>query len=143
MAPIVHTIDIDRPAAEVFAYTTDPARFPEWQLSVLDVSVEGSDVGARFKTVRKIGRAERTMIQEITENAPPRSWAARGVDGPIRPHATVSVEPLDDARCRVTFGLDFDGRGPAAALAPMVRRMAAKDAPASHRRLKERLERGE
>jgi hypothetical protein len=40
----------------------------------------------------------------------------------------------------VTFGLDFDGRGMAAALVPMVRRMAAKGAPASHQRLKELLE---
>lgn len=46
------------------------------------------------------------------------------------------------SRCRVTFGLDFDGRGVAAALAPMVRRIAAKGAPASHRRLKELLEGG-
>jgi uncharacterized protein YndB with AHSA1/START domain len=143
MAPIAHSIDIDRPANDVFAYATDPARFPEWQADVVRVSAEGGDVGARFKTVRKIGGVERTMTQEITENAPPRTWAARGVDGPIRPHATVGVEPLGAARCRVTFGLDFDGRGAAAALAPMVRRMAAKRAPASYQRLKELLERAE
>lgn len=142
MAPIEHSIDIDRPANEVFAYTTDPGRFPEWQVDVVNVSVEGSDVGSHFKTVRKIGGIERSMTQEITENAPPLTWAARGIDGPIRPYATVGVEALGDARCRVTFGLDFDGRGAAAALAPMVRRMAAKRAPVSYQRLKELLERG-
>lgn len=46
------------------------------------------------------------------------------------------------ACCRATFGLDFDGRA-AAALAPMVRRVAAKRAPASYQRLKELLERAE
>jgi uncharacterized membrane protein len=140
MAPIVHSIDIERPADEVFAYATDPARFPEWQLDVVRVSVGGNEVGSHFTTVRRIGGAERTMTQEITENAPPRRWAARGVDGAIRPHATLSIEALGDARCRVAFGLDFDARGAAAALIPLVRRVAAKAAPASHRRLKELLE---
>jgi uncharacterized protein YndB with AHSA1/START domain len=140
MAPFVNSIEINRPADEVFAYVVDPAKFPEWQLDVTDVSVEGNRVGSRFTTVRKIGGAERSMTQEITENVPPRSWAARGVDGPVRPNATVGVEPLGAGRCRVTFGLDFDGRGMAAALVPMVRRMAAKGAPASHQRLKELLE---
>jgi uncharacterized protein YndB with AHSA1/START domain len=140
MAAIMNSIEIDRPAEEVFAYATDPARFPEWQSDVVNVSVEGNAVGAHFTTVRKIGRTERSMTQEITESTPPHSWAARGVDGPIRPTATVTVEPLDDRRCRATFGLDFDGRGAASALAPMVRRMAAKAAPVSHQRLKELLE---
>ena len=31
MAPIVTSADIDRPADQVFAYATDPARFKEWQ----------------------------------------------------------------------------------------------------------------
>lgn len=140
MSAFVNSIEINRPADEVFAYVVDPARFPEWQRDVVDVRVEGDEVGSRFTTVRKIGGAERSMTQEITENAPPRTWAARGVDGPIRPNATVSVEALGAGRCRVTFGLDFDGRGMASALVPMERRMAAKAAPASHQRLKELLE---
>jgi uncharacterized protein YndB with AHSA1/START domain len=142
MAPIINTIEIDRPAEVVFAYATDPARFSEWQTDVVKVSVEGPEMGSRFTTVRKIGTTERSMTQEITENTPPLNWAARGVDGPIRPTATVTVEPLDDQRCRATFSLDFDGRGMASALVPMVRRVAAKGAPMSHQRLKELLEHG-
>jgi uncharacterized protein YndB with AHSA1/START domain len=34
MPPIVASAEIGRPAAEVFAYATDPARFSEWQQSV-------------------------------------------------------------------------------------------------------------
>ena len=36
MAPIVTCAEIGRPAAEVFAYATDPARFSEWQKGVVD-----------------------------------------------------------------------------------------------------------
>ena len=31
MAPASASTVVDRPAAEVFAYATDPAHFPEWQ----------------------------------------------------------------------------------------------------------------
>lgn len=143
MAAIVNSIEIDRPPDEVFAYATDPARFPEWQADVVRVEVDGHSVGSRFTTVRRIGRTDRDMVQEITENQPPRTWAARGVAGPIRPNATVAVEPLDGGqRSRVTFGLDFDGRGIAELLVPVVRRMAARGAPISHQRLKDLLEKG-
>jgi uncharacterized protein YndB with AHSA1/START domain len=42
MAPIVATIDVDRPAAEVFAYATDPSRFPEWQEGVVSGLMDGT-----------------------------------------------------------------------------------------------------
>ena len=52
---------------------------------------------SRFATTRRIGGAERTMIQQITRNDPPVGWAAQGIDGPIRAHATITIEPVDDA----------------------------------------------
>jgi uncharacterized protein YndB with AHSA1/START domain len=138
--PFVSSIEIDRAAADVFAYATAPEHFPEWQKDVVRVEIDGRAAGARFVTVRRIAGSERSMTQEITEYTPPRSWAARGIGGPIRPTAAVTIEPLDDSRCRATFSLDFDARGVCAPLAPMIRRMAAKAAPASYRRLKEHLE---
>jgi hypothetical protein len=100
-------------------------------------------VGARFTTTRRIGRGERAMTQEITRIDAPRFWSARGVDGPIRPSATVTVEALDDGRrSKVTFALSFEGHGIGELLVPIVRRMASKGAPASYRNLKQRLEHG-
>jgi uncharacterized protein YndB with AHSA1/START domain len=146
MPPIVSNIEIARPPDEVFSYVTDPSRFAEWQDDVVSVRIAGGgppSVGSRFTTTRRIGGAERTMTQEITEISPPRSWAAHGVDGPIRPTASLTVEPLDGgARSRVTFALDFEGHGIGVPLVPLVRRQAQKGAPASYRNLKERLESG-
>jgi uncharacterized protein YndB with AHSA1/START domain len=147
MPPIVSNIEIVRPPDEVFAYATDPSRFPEWQRDVLRVRIEGGGpprVGTRFTTIRRIGRVEQTTTQEITELDPPRRWAARGVDGPFRPGAGITVEPLDGGRrSRVTFALEFEGHG-IGKLLPLdvIRRMAAKGAPKSYRNLKERLEHG-
>jgi uncharacterized protein YndB with AHSA1/START domain len=146
MPPLVSSIDIARPPDEVFSYVTDPSRFAEWQHDVVSVRIEGGrppGVGSRFTTTRRIGGVERTMTQEVTELSPPRSWAVHGVDGPIRPNANVTVEPLNDgAWSRVTFALDFEGHGIGKPLVPVVRRQAEKGAPASYRNLKQRLESG-
>ena len=41
MPPIVTSAEIGRPAGEVFAYATDPARFSEWQKGVVDGHMDG------------------------------------------------------------------------------------------------------
>jgi uncharacterized protein YndB with AHSA1/START domain len=144
MAPLVHTIEIARSPEEVYAYATDPSRFTQWQGDVVSVRIEGGGplrAGSRIVTTRRIGGTNRTMVQEVTDVEPPHRWAARGVDGPIRPNASVTVEPkADGAGSLVTFTLDFKGHGIGVPLVPAVRRMAAKGAPISHQNLKRLLE---
>jgi uncharacterized protein YndB with AHSA1/START domain len=147
MSPISSSFEVARPPAEVYAYVTDPARFPEWQRDVIRVHVHGdapAAVGTRFATTRRIGRVEHTTTQQITEMDPPRSWAARGVDGAFRPGAQLTVEPLGDgSRSRVTIVLDFEGHGIGRMLPlDVISRLAAKGAPRSYRNLTELLERG-
>jgi uncharacterized protein YndB with AHSA1/START domain len=139
MEPLVSTIEIARPPEQVFAFATDPLAFPEWQHDVVSVRMLG---GSRFTTTRRISGAERTMIQQITRNDPPRDWAAQGIDGPIRPHATITIEPVNDgSRSRATFTLDLEGHGLGVPLLPLVRRQAQKGAPTSYQNLKKILER--
>jgi hypothetical protein len=83
----VDDFDVERPPEEVFAYTTDPARFHAWQKSVEAGHVDGDDpyrVGAKRITTRRIGMAKRPVSSEIAVAEPPRRWAVRGIDGPIR-----------------------------------------------------------
>ena len=101
MAPVVTTAEIDRPAAQVFAYATDPARFSEWQKGVVDGHMDGlaggtgpPTVGAKCVTTRRIGGASRPSTSELTHIDPPRAWGVRGTDGPIRAAVDVLVEPL-------------------------------------------------
>jgi hypothetical protein len=72
MPPIVTSAEIQRPAAEVFAYATDPARFSEWQQGVVDGHVDGPAngtpspaVGAKCVTTRRIGGANRPSTSEL------------------------------------------------------------------------------
>ena len=144
MPPIVHDIEINRPPDSVFAYVTDPSRFAEWQDDVAGSHREDDGPprrGSRIVTTRRIARTTFTQVQEITEIAAPRVWAVRAVEGPIRAHARITVEPLrDGAASRVTFALDFDGPGIGKLLVPQIRRMTEKQAPRSYRNLKQRLE---
>jgi uncharacterized protein YndB with AHSA1/START domain len=150
MPPIVTTADIERPAAEVFTYATDPARFPEWQQGVVDghmdglgVGTQGPAVGARCVTTRRIGGANRPSTSELVQYDPPKTWGVRGTDGPIRAAVDVLVEPVTGSRSRLTISVDFTGHGIGKILVPlMVRREARKEMPANMAALKQRLEAG-
>jgi uncharacterized protein YndB with AHSA1/START domain len=48
MAAIVASVEVDRPARDVFAYATDPSRFSEWQKGVVDGRMDGKDEPPRW-----------------------------------------------------------------------------------------------
>ena len=144
MPPITVSTEVDRPAADVYAYATDPSRFAEWQDGVVSGHMEGdggASVGTRCVTVRRIGFADRASTAELVRADPPRGWAVRGVDGPIRAAVDLTVEPLGAERSRLTIAVDFTGHGIGKVLVPLaVRREARKRMPANIATLKQRLE---
>ena len=150
MPPIVTSAEIGRPAAEVFAYATDPARFSEWQQGVVHGHMDGAAngtrspaVGAKCVTTRRIGGANRPSTSELVQIDPPRTWSVRGIDGPVRAVVDVLVEPVTGSRSRLTISVDFTGHGVGKILVPlMVRREARKEMPANMAALKQRMEAG-
>jgi hypothetical protein len=150
MAPIVTSAEIDRPAAEVFAYATDPARFSRWQQGVVNGHMDGPAdgtqppaVGAKCVTTRRIGGASRPSTSELVRIDPPRTRGVRGIDGPIRAAVDVLVEPVTGSRSRLTISVDFTGHGIGKILVPlMVRREARKEMPGNMAALKHRMEAG-
>src|SRR5215475_414210 len=96
MTPITTSIEVSRPAEEVFAYVTDPSSMHEWQQGCVSGRMDAptTRVGSKCTTIRKIGGREREVTTRITEYAPPSRWADRGIDGPIRAVVAVTVEPL-------------------------------------------------
>ena len=113
MAPTIASTVVDRPAADVFAYATDPARFREWQHGVIDAHLDQpgpAQAGSKCLTTRRIGGANRTVPSEFTHIDPPKTWGVQGIDGPIRATVDVTVEPLETSS-RLTITVDFDGHG--------------------------------
>ncbi|MEY9949833.1 SRPBCC family protein [Kitasatospora sp. GAS1066B] len=147
MSPITVSTDVDRPAEDVFAYAIDPTRFHEWQAGVIDGHIDQPGtpaVGARCRTTRRIGGANRPSTSEVVHVNPPETWGVRGIDGPVRAIVDVTVKPLTADRSRLTIAVDFEGHGIGKLLVPLVvRREARKEMPTNLATLKQRLERGQ
>ena len=146
MPPITTTIDVDRPAEEVFAYATDPSRFHEWQQGVVEGHMDHIGlpaVGSHCYTTRRIGGANRQSMSEVTHVDPPTSWGVRGIDGPIRATVDLTVEPVSRDRSRLTIAVDFTGHGIGKLLVPLaVRPQARKEMPKNLDTLKQQMESG-
>jgi uncharacterized protein YndB with AHSA1/START domain len=142
---MVHSVEIGRSPEDVFGYVTDPTHFTEWQDAVVRaerVDTGPAQPGSRVKLTRTVGKRTVTMTSELVEYDPPKGYAFRVIDGPVRAKGNGRFEPLEGgARTRFTFELDFEGRGIGRLLVPLVvRKQAAQELPQSHANLKSRLE---
>ena len=143
MRTFTSTLEIARRPEEVYGYATEPLNFPEWQPDVVSAEWEGAGgrVGSRFVTRRRVPGGIQSYTQEVTERVPFRSWAAVGIEGLLRPNASVEVESIDDGmRSRVTFTLSYGSSRAGRLLLPLVERATPKQADRSYERLKQILE---
>src|SRR5215469_5331171 len=114
---------------------------PGWEAVTAGMDGAGHEVGARCMTTRRIGGANRSSTSELVHIDPPRTWRVQGLDGPVRAAVDVLVEPVTDARSRLTITVDFTGHGIGKVLVPlMVRPEARKEMPDNMAALKQRLE---
>lgn len=148
MATITESVEIARRAEDVFAYLDELERHGEWQESIVSARKQSEGppaVGTRVAETRKVGGREQTMTYEITEHDPPRSFAFRILDGPVRVAGRGTVEPVGEGeRARVTISLEFSGHGIGGkVLLPLAVMQARKQVPMDQQRLKERLESGQ
>jgi hypothetical protein len=137
------SIEIERPAAEVFSYATDPSRFPEWQRGVASGSMEsksGPVVGDHWLTTRRIGGAERPATSDWYCSTTARlggarhRWADPRAGRRLRRSAHGPAVAAHD-RCRL------EGHGIGKMLVPLVvRRQARAEMPGNIAKLKERME---
>src|SRR4029079_16132608 len=146
MAPITHSIEIDRPPEEVFSYVDQLERHGEWQSTIISTKLDTEGptrVATRATNKRKVPGGTQDVTYEITEHDPPRKASFRGTNGPVRPVGTFTVEPVGEKSSRATIEIDFRGHGfLGLVFAPLARSQARKEIPKDHQRLKERLESG-
>jgi uncharacterized protein YndB with AHSA1/START domain len=143
---IAHSIEIDRPPEDVFAYLEQLERHGEWQAEIVSTKIETDGpvaVGTRVREFRKIGGREQDATYEITEHDPPYKTSFRGVVGPVRPLGTVTVERIGDgSKARVSIDFDLVGHGFGKLIAPLARMQARKSIVNSQQQLKAKLEAG-
>jgi uncharacterized protein YndB with AHSA1/START domain len=142
---ITATIQINRRPDEVFAYVADLERLSEWQDAVVSVPTEPGGptrVGTRAIELRRTPVGTREVVSDIIEYDPPRRLVARGINGPVRPTVTVTVEPLDEGtRTKFTVELELTGFGIGKVLVLIARQSARAYVPRENAQLKAILER--
>lgn len=117
--------EIDLPRAEVFAYVTDPGKLASWQKTAISVTQEGDGpigVGTRLHEVHRIpGGKELTVLVEVSEFTPDRTFSLRTVEGPIPLNVEVDFEPTAQGT-RMLFTTHGEPRGAMRFLQPVLSR---------------------
>ena len=145
MKTIRQSIQVARRPEDVFAYATDFAKFPEWQVGAVSArEMPGSPggQGSIAAVTRKLGPARFARTEVIRRYHPPRTWTVEGVGGPLIAHVHGTLDPLQQgAETKVTIDMDFEGRGAGKFLIPGIAlRAARKQLPKNLQNLKRALE---
>jgi uncharacterized protein YndB with AHSA1/START domain len=105
---VEHTVEIARPAHDVFAALTDVERVPEWQSSAVESHAEGPLAeGVRIIERRHfLGHDEETEL-EVTAFEPGRRFALKTLKGPVK---LTIVHRLAEAGGRTTLHVTAEGK---------------------------------
>jgi len=111
MIKIEHSVVVDRPVEEVFAYATDVSKVPEWQTSALEARVDGPmQAGATGAIVRKfLGRRMESTVR-FDEYEPPRKFAIESTSGPVQFHVHQTYES-EGAGARINIVMEGEPGG--------------------------------
>ena len=140
MVRIELTIDVARPAEEVFAHLVDLDRIPEWQESAVESRAdEPLAEGVRiFECRRALGREVHSEL-EVTEFDRPRRLMLKALNGPVR----FTVDPRlaeADGGTRLTVVAEGKAGGLMRLGEPMLARTVEAEMRKDFERLKELLE---
>lgn len=139
-----HSVLINRPPEDVFAFVLDPSNDPLWQTSVVEsrqVTDGPVGVGTRFTEVRHfLGRRMETTV-EVTEHEDDRRSAVKFVSGPIPGSGSYSIKPADGGT-RFTWTVQADPSGFFKLAEPVLARMMRRELSTNCENLKDVLEGG-
>lgn len=140
MIRIEHSVVVDRPVEEVFAYATDVSKVPEWQTSALEAHVDGPmQAGATGAIVRKfLGRRMESTVR-FDEYEPPRKFAIESTSGPVQFHVHQTYES-EGAGARINIVMEGEPGGFFKLAEPLVERAIRREMEANFATLKDILE---
>ena len=142
MIRVEHTVDIDRPIEEVFAFMADVENLTRWAENTIEArqTSEGPVSAGTTCTVRSkaMGRVMAHYFV-VTEHEPHTRYAAKSTSGPFPMEMRYSLEPSNGGT-RVHTVSEADLGGIARIAAPVLTGMARKQIAIDHRKLKAMLE---
>lgn len=103
---VTTTIEIDRPRAQVAAFSADPLRGPDWYVAIRHADWLGDPVlavGNRISLVAHFLGKRISYVYEISEYSPGERLVMTSVDGPIRIRTTYAWEDAPSGGTRMTL----------------------------------------
>lgn len=141
MASFEHTVEIERPVEDVFAFLAEPANFPRWQPSLREVRPRRNGPlrpGLEVTEVRRFLGRELETTWTCTEHRPNVRSVIESAEGPVPFRGTFRLEPVGT---RTRFTWTVETRGVAARLAgPLAGRLTRRELAVNTLRLKHLLE---
>ena len=143
MIDVVTHLDVDRPAAEVFAFVSDQLNAPRWQRGLHEVrrTTDGPiGVGSEHVFVRRFAGRRIESANRFVEFEPGRFVAFEIPDGPVTGLASYLVEPTGAERCHLTSTMRFQVAGWMRFAEPLLARVLERDSRRDEQTLKRVLE---
>jgi uncharacterized membrane protein len=143
--PVQVSVDISRPAPEVFAYLEEVENNTEWLRGMQSCTWTTEPpirVGSRYEQVaRFLGKEIRTSF-EVTRHEPGSVVTIESREGSSFPlTVTREVQPVDGDRSRVVETVESDPSGFYRIAQPLLRAMVTRNIRRDYRSLKALLER--
>ena len=104
-----HSVTINRPVADVFAYVADGEKCAQWRSGVLDIKRITGDgsVGTTYQQGVSGPMGRRIPADYmVTVYEPNHRLEFQTVTGPARPHGRYDFEEADGGGTRLSFALD-------------------------------------
>jgi carbon monoxide dehydrogenase subunit G len=136
-----HTVEIERAPEAVFAFVTDPANYPRWQPSLVEVRPHSRGplrVGSEATEVRRFLGREVETSWTCVEHKPVSHSAIESDDAVVPFRGTFDLEP-SGAGTRLTWTVETWGAASKVG-GPLVGRATRRELEANARRLKQLLE---
>jgi uncharacterized membrane protein len=141
---IEHTVIINRPVEEVFAFMEQAANMPKWAEKVVEAEQTSPGPVGLDTTCRVVNQAmgqtfEQTFV--VTEYERNRIYAAKTTSGPIDMSMKYTIEPMDGGT-KLHVVTEGEMTGIMSMVGPVIKRMAENQIKTDHDNLKRLLESG-
>jgi carbon monoxide dehydrogenase subunit G len=125
MARLIHTLEVERPLAEVFAFIGDFANAADWDPGVAGserVGDEPISVGTRYRLVALFNGKRLPLEYTVTEWAPPRRVVLEGRGDRFYGLDDIRFDPTPSGGTRITYEADLRLTGPFRLFEPLMKR---------------------
>ena len=142
MARIEHSVVINRPAEEIWAFMADSANSPQWISGLVESRQVSDGPMGSGTTIRNVGRLLGRQIEstyEITEWEPYKRGSVKSTSGPIPFEGTRTFES-EGGGTRITEVVDAQIGGFLRLAEPVIARMMKRQIEADYAKLKDLLE---